>query len=348
MQATYLGDHRFDDRWPDVSAAALEKSHAGDVAVLETLRSIPAAQLSSEDQLNQELFRRLYQGSVDAYAWGQQYLPITQRRGVQTSAELAELIQFAGTKDYQNWIARLEGLGVYVDQTIALMREGMRRGLVQPKVIMQRVPDQISKQIVADPTASAFYKPFRSMPATIPPAEQERLRAESRAAIEKTVVPAFRRLQDFVTKEYLPASRESVGVWDVPGGEAWYQNRVGWFTTTNLTADEIHEIGLKEVARIRGEMEQGHPAGRVQGHLPGIPALLRTDPRFRYTDPQRLLEAYRIHGKADRPVAAAVLRQAAAHAVRGAADSRRVGARHDDRVLQRARARRAPWQATTT
>ena len=297
VQATYLGDHRFDDRWPDVSAAALEKKHAGDVAVLETLRSIPTAQLSSEDQLNQELFRRLYQGADDAYAWGQQYLPITQRSGVQTSAETAELIQFATVQDYQNWIARLEGLDAYVDQTIALMREGMRRGLVQPKVIMQRVPDQISKQIVADPTASAFYKPFRSMPATIPPAEQARLRAESRSAIEQTVVPAFRRLQDFFTKEYLPASRDSVGVWDVPGGEAWYQNRVGWFTTTNLTADEIHEIGLKEVARIRGEMERIIQQVGFKGTFPEFLHFMRTDPRFRYTDPQRLLDAYRAMAK---------------------------------------------------
>ena len=184
-----------------------------------------------------------------------------------------------------------------MDQTIALMREGMRRGLVQPKAIMQRVPEQIAKQIVADPTASAFYKPFRSMPATIPPAEQERLRAAARTAIDRTVVPAFRRLQDFVTKEYLPASRDSVGVWDVPGGEAWYQNRVGWFTTTNLTADEIHEIGLTEVARIRGEMQKVIQQVGFKGTFPEFLHFMRTDPRFRYTDPQRLLEAYRAMAK---------------------------------------------------
>jgi len=293
LRATYLGDHRFDDRWPDVSAVALERRHAGDVAVLETLRSIPTSQLSADDRLNHQLFQRLYQDKVDAYAWGRQYLPVTQRSGVQTAAETAERIQFATVQDYRNWIARLEGLGVYVDQTIALMREGMKRGLVQPGVIMKRIPDQIAKQIVADPTASAFYKPLRTMPSTIPPAEQERLRTEALAAIEQTVVPAFRRLQEFFAKEYLPASRDSVGIWDVPGGEAWYGNRVGWFTTTDLTADEIHEIGLEEVARIRGEMQKIIEQVGFEGTFAEFLRFLRTDPRFRYTDPQRLLAAYR-------------------------------------------------------
>jgi uncharacterized protein (DUF885 family) len=292
LQATYVGDHRYDDRWPDASPGALERSHAGDVAVLEALASIPPGQLSEADQLNRELFRRVYQGSVDAYAWGLQYLPITQRRGVQSAAEVAELIQFSTAQDYANWIARLDGLGPYVDQTIALMREGMRRGLVQPKVIMQRVPDQIAKQVVSDPTASPFYAPFRTMPATLGPAEQERLRSAAQASIRQTVVPAYRRLQSFFVDEYLPACRDTVGVWASPGGDAWYQNRIAWFTTTGLTADEIHEIGLKEVTRIRGEMQKIIEQVGFKGSFAEFLQFLRTDPRFRYTDPQRLLEAY--------------------------------------------------------
>ena len=297
VQATYLGDHRFDDRWPDASRAAIEKSHAGDVAVLETLKTIPTASLSGDDPLNKELFRRIYQQSVDAYEWGLQYLPITQRGGVQTAAETTELIQFSTVKDYANWIARLDGLGTYVDQTIGLMREGMRRGLVQPKVIMQRVPDQIAKQIVADPAASPFYAPFRTMPATIPAAEQQRLQAAARDAITRTVVPAFERLQKFFVGEYLPACRDSVGVWDSPGGEAWYQNRIAWFTTTNLTADQVHELGLKEVARIRGEMQKIIEQVGFKGSFPEFLQYLRTDPKFRYTDPQRLLDAYLVMAK---------------------------------------------------
>jgi len=297
LLATYLGDHRYDDRWPDASPGALAKSHAGDVAVLETLKSLPTSQLTGEDPLNKELFGRMYRDSVDAYAWGLQYLPMNQRDGVQTAADLAELIQFATVKDYTNWIARLDGLGTYVDQTIALMREGMRRGLVQPRVIMQRVPDQIARQIVADPTASPFYRPFREMPESIPAAEQERLRAAGRDTITRSVVPAFERLKTFVVDEYLPASRDTVGIWDTPGGEAWYQKRIAWFTTTDLTADQIHEIGLKEVARIRGEMQKIIQQVGFQGSFQDFLQYLRTDPKFRYTDPERLLEAYRAMSK---------------------------------------------------
>jgi uncharacterized protein (DUF885 family) len=295
--ATYLGDHRYDDRWPDRSPAAIEKSHAGDVAVLKTLGTLPTSALTGDDPLNKELFRRMYQQSVDAYDWGLQFLPITQRDGVQTVAETTELIQFSTVKDYTNWLARLDGLGTYVDQTIGLMREGMRRGLVQPKIIMQRVPDQIAKQIVTDPTASPFYAPFRKMPATIPAAEQLRLQAAARDSISGTVVPAYQRLQKFFAGEYLPACRDSVGVWDTPGGAAWYQNRIAWFTTTDLTADQVHELGLKEVARIRGEMQKIIEQVGFKGSFPEFLQYLRTDPKFRYTDPQRLFDAYLVMAK---------------------------------------------------
>jgi len=111
LLATYLGDRRYEDRWPDLSAAALARSHAADRAVLDSLAVIPSASLSEGDRLNQKLFGRLYQGELDAYAWGLQYLPITQRDGVQSVHELAELLPFATVQDYEKWVARLNGLG---------------------------------------------------------------------------------------------------------------------------------------------------------------------------------------------------------------------------------------------
>jgi uncharacterized protein (DUF885 family) len=297
LHATDVGDHRYDDRWPDDSLTALARDHAGDVDALAALGSIPPDQLSNADQLNRDLFGRMVQGSIDAYAFGLQYLPISQRGGVQTANEVAELIDFATDADYANWNSRLERLGAYIDQTIELMREGMRRGLVPPRIIMQRVPDQISRQIVADPEASPFYAPYRDMPAAIPAAEQARLREAARAAITRTVIPAYRRLQAFFTGHYLPACRETVGVWALPGGDAWYQNRVAWFTTTGLTADEIHEIGLREVERIRGEMQKVIEQVGFQGSFADFLEYLRTDPKFRYTDPDRLLLAYRSMAK---------------------------------------------------
>jgi uncharacterized protein (DUF885 family) len=297
LGATYIGDHRYDDRWPDLSDNATATSHAGDLAVLSTLAAIDPASLTDADRLNRELFRRLYQGSVDSYAWGAQYMPINQRGGVQSASELAGLINFSTARDYENWIARLDGIGPYVDQTIALMREGVKRGLVQPKVIMQRIPEQIAKQVVTDPEASPFYAPFRTMPASMPAADQEKFRAAGRAAIARSVVPAYRRLQDYFARDYLPHCADSVGVWALPGGEARYQNRAAWFTTTNLTPDQIHEIGLKEVARIRGEMQKVIEQVGFKGSFQEFLHYLRTDPKFHYTDPQQLLNAYMVMAK---------------------------------------------------
>jgi prolyl oligopeptidase len=292
VDASFQGDRRFDDRWPDRSSAALARSHAEDRAVLDALDRIPDDQLSPGDRLNRDLFARQYRGALDAYQWGLQLLPITQRHGVQSINELADALPFGTVQDYDNWIARLAGLGTYVDQTIDLMREGMRRGLVQPRVIMERVPAQIARQVVPDPAASPFYAPFRAMPDSIPVAEQQRLRAAGLQAIEQQVIPAYRRLQTFFNEQYLPASRSTVGIWDTPGGADWYQRRVRWFTTTDLTADQVHQIGLDEVARIRGEMQQVIERVGFEGSFEEFLQFLRTDPQFRYTDPQQLLQAY--------------------------------------------------------
>ena len=297
LLATYLGDRRYDDRWPDLSSAALARMHAADRAALEALAAIPPESLPEGDRLNQRLFRRMVQGRLDEYTWGLQYLPITQRDGVQSVHELAELLPFASVRDFENWIARLDGLGPYVDQTIDLMREGIRRGLVQPRVTMERVPAQIARQVVDDPAESPFFSPFATMPEAIPVAEQQRLRTEALRAIELQVVPSYRRLQEFFAKEYLPATRGTVGIWDTPGGADWYQQRIRWFTTTELTADEIHEIGLREVARIRGEMQKVIDRVGFKGSFAEFLHFLRTDPQFRYTDPQQLLQAYQVMAK---------------------------------------------------
>ena len=295
--ATYLGDRRYDDRWPDLAPIALARSQAADRAVLDALGAIRSDSLSASDRLNQTLFRRLYQGKLDEHSWGLQYLPITQRDGVQSAHEMAELMPFATIDDYENWIARLNGFGPYLDQTIDLMREGMRRGLVQPRIVMERVPAQIARQVVEDPAASPFFGPFAKLPESIPAAERQRLRTEALRAIEREVVPAFRRLQVFFDEEYLPASRDTVGIWDTPGGPEWYQQRIRWFTTTELTADEIHAIGLREVARIRGEMQKVIDQVGFKGSFEEFLHFLRTDPQFRYTDPQQLLQAYQVMAK---------------------------------------------------
>ena len=291
--ASFLGDRRYNDRWADASLAALERRQQHSRETLERLKSIDMAGLSEADRLNYRLFRKQYENDVEGYQFRWYLVPLNQRDGVQTADELADALRFATVKDYEDWLARLRALPVLVEQTTALMKEGIRAGMVHPRVIMERVPAQIEKQIVDDPAKSSFFKPFLRFPETIPPAERERLAAQAQAAIREQVVPAYRKFQRFFLEEYLPACLEKAGVWQLPRGKELYAFRTRLFTTTNLTPEEIHRLGLEEVKRIRGEMEAIIKQIGFQGSFEEFLQFLRTDPRFYYKDPQELLEAYR-------------------------------------------------------
>ena len=292
INATYVGEHRYDDRWPDLSAAALQASNAADRAALVALEHIDPAALSADDRLNRELFRRQTQASLDSFAYGERYLPLSQRSGLTSLHRVAEVIDFRTVQAYEQWLARMNSFDRYVDQNIALMREGIARGLVPPKIIMQRLPAQIAKQVVAEPEQSPFFAVFRDMPATIPAADQARLQAAARTAIATKIVPSYRRLAQFLDEDYLPKCRDSVGIWDTPHGAARYVELTRFYTTTDLTPDQIHKIGLDEVARIRGEMLQVIAKTGFKGSFDDFLVYLRTDPKFHYTDPQQLFTAY--------------------------------------------------------
>ncbi len=158
--ATYIGDHRYDDRWPDLSPAALQASYEGDQAVIAALDRIDPQQLTPEDQLNRDLFRRQYQANIDSYDYGSQYTPLSQRGGLASMHRITDVVVFKTVGDYQQWLSRIGTIDQLVDQNIALMRAGVQRGQVPPKVILQRVPPQLDQQIVADPTRSPFYEAF--------------------------------------------------------------------------------------------------------------------------------------------------------------------------------------------
>jgi uncharacterized protein (DUF885 family) len=290
--ATYIGDPRFNDQWPDLAPAALQASYEGDKAVIAALDRIDPRQLTPEDQLNRDLFRRQYQASIENYEYGEHYTPLSQRGGLASMDRIADVVLFKTVKDYEQWLRRLGTLDKLVDQNIDLMRAGVQRGLVAPKIIVQRVPPQLDKQIVTDATQSPFYEAFRKMPDWIPAAEQTRLQAAARDAITKTVVPSYTKLKQYVVNEYLPQSRDSVGLRDTPDGVARYAELARFYTTTQLTPDEIHELGLREVARIRDEMMKVIAKTDFKGSFDEFLTYLRTDPKFRYTDPAELLEAY--------------------------------------------------------
>jgi uncharacterized protein (DUF885 family) len=297
ITATYIGETRYNDRWPDLSLAGVQASHDADRAALARLESIDLAALTDADRLNRDLFRRQTRASLASFEYGEHLVPLSHRSGLTSAHRLADVIVFRSVKDYEQWLARMNGLDAPLGQVVDLMREGVRRGLLPPKVLMQRLPKQIDAQIVSDPTQSPFYQPFAQMPATIPSADRERLQQAARAAITNTIVPAYTRLKQYLEQEYLPKSRDTVGLWDTPNGLQRYAELAKFYTTTDLTPDQIHELGLKEVARIRAEMQQVIAKTGFEGSFEEFLAYLRTDPKFRYTDPKQLLVAYEAMAK---------------------------------------------------
>ena len=297
VRASLLGDRRWNDRWEDLSFDTIRRQQAHDLDVLGRLGKTDRGQLSPQDQLNYDLFKKRYETKIeeDQYHW---YLvPLNQREGIQTSDELANLLRFQTVKDYEDWISRLLAFPGYMDQTIALMREGMREHILLPKIILQRIPAQIDKQIVDDPAASPFYKPFKRFPGSMAEADRSRLAKAASEAVRSGIIPAFKRFKQFFVEQYLPASFDQVGVWQMPRGGEMYAFFVRRFTTTPMTPEEIHQIGLKEVKRIHAEMQALVDQTGFNGTLDEFFKFLRTDPRFYYKTPEDLLTAYRAIAK---------------------------------------------------
>ena len=290
--ASIQGDRRFDDRWTDFSLSSIEASARADREALERIRQFDRAKLSPADQLNYDTFLWLQQNRVERQRFREYLQPIGHQGGIQTADGLAEGLPFADTRDYRNWLARMRALPVVIDQIIVLMKEGVKAGKVPPKVLMQRVPGQIAAQVVDDPSKSPFYRPFLKFPAGVPEADRAALQAEAREVIAQRLVPAYRTLQAYFNDQYLPKTRSGIAVSDLPDGRAYYDFLAADYTTTRLSADRIHEIGLKEVARIRGEMEKIRVEVGFQGDLSAFFEHLRTDPKYFHKTPGDLLTAY--------------------------------------------------------
>ena len=295
--ASSLGDRRWNDRWEDASLEANAKNEAHARATLEALLKIDRANLSPADQLNYDLFRKDAETDIAGFKFRMHLLPINQRGGVQTADELGERLRFQTVKDYEDWIARLRAFPPLMDQTIALMREGVKAKVLWPRVVLERVPAQIDKQIVPDPEESPFFKPLTKFPNELSTVDRDRLAKEAREAIDQAVIPSFEKLKRYFVDEYLPASFPQIGVWQMPEGAELYTFLAKRFTTTDLTPRQIHEKGLSEVARIRSEMEAIMKKVGFTGTRQEFFTKLRTDPQFFYKTPEELLEAYRAMAK---------------------------------------------------
>lgn len=291
-EASTQGDRRWNDRWTDESLAAHAQRHQHYQEILAGLAKIDRSTLSPADQINYDLFQKRYAERVEGYKFHWFLLPLNQRQGIQTSDDLADALRFETLKDYEDWLARMRAFPALMDQTIALMRQGIQERMVHPKVIMQRIPAQIDKQLVSDPKQSPFYKPFLHFSRNISAADQQRLEAEVRQAVEQQIIPAFKKFKQFFVSEYLPACYDQVGAWQLPHGDQMYAYFVRLYTTTNLTPEEIYQTGLKEVARINAEMDRVMQQTGFKGTRQEFFNFLRTDPKFFYTTPKDLFEAY--------------------------------------------------------
>jgi len=298
LGASYLGDERYNDRLPDLSPTAREASQQATRDSRTKLLAIDRKQLSLADQLNYDIYLGMLDVGIAGFRFPSERIAVTHQGGVHTLADnMLQVLRFERGKDYADWIARLRAYGTYTDQTIALLREGMASGWLPPKAIMQRVPAQIAAQVVARPEDSAYYAPFIKMSANLSGAEQASLSAQGKAAVADVVLPALQRFQKFFNDEYLPATRTTAAAGDLPDGKAYYDYLANYYTTTELSAAQIHDIGVKEVARIRGEMEKIRQEVGFKGDLPAFFTYLRNDARFHHNSAEQLLTAYRALAK---------------------------------------------------
>ena len=292
LYATYYGETRYNDRWPDISPAAQAARDAADARVLAELARIPRDALQPAEQLNHDLFRHQYETRLAAIPFHREYYAIAARGGPQSLNEVAELMPFETVSDFETWLRRMQAIPAYLDAYGERLRRAAAETRTQPRAVMERVIEPLAKQVVDDTADSPFFDRFRSYPDAIPAAQRERLTAEAKRVIADAVIPAYRRFQAVFRDEYLPATRETVGLWDTPDGREHYKFLARYHTTTELTPEEIHAIGLKEVARNRAEMQQGMDEVSFEGSLTEFFEHLRTDPQFYYKTGDELFRAY--------------------------------------------------------
>ena len=309
LGATFFGDMRYNHLLPDASLDAIRASQKADRDALARLKAIDRGALSAADQLNYDTFGWQLERTIERQRFREYLAPISHRGGLQTLHEATEQLSFRRVKDYEDWIARLRGVGRLTDQVIVLMREGQAAGVMPPAVILKRVPAQLAAQRVEQAEASPFYAAFQRFPEDIALADRERLRAEARAAISEVVLPAYERLSKAFNEDYLPKAPEGIAALERPDGKAWYEFLARYYTTTDLTPDAIHALGLTEVARIRAAMEAVRQEVGFAGTLEEFFTYLRTDPKFFHRSPEALLDAYRAVSKRIDPELVKVFRR---------------------------------------
>ena len=304
--ATSIGHPGQDARWTDYSPAATASRSEYLRRTVQRLDSVDRGRLPAGDQLNYDLYREMIETAILGLEFANDpmplrgvvphnlRMPLSQMEGVQQDIpRIISLTPASTVADYENIVARLASASVLIDQTIALMREGLAHGMTPPQITLRDVPRQVMAQIVDDPHASPLLAAFTKWPAAVPQADRDRLTKAAVAAYTERVRPAFTRLHEFLVTTYLPACRSTIGASALPKGAEMYAYNVRWHTTTARTAKEIHEVGLAEVKRLRTAMDAIVAKVGFKGSFDEFKEFLRTNPAFYYTDPDALVSGYR-------------------------------------------------------
>ncbi|MBS0461233.1 MAG: DUF885 family protein [Proteobacteria bacterium] len=297
LMATFIGDPRYNDQLPNMlSKDYIDATNRFNEEWLAKAKAIGSAGLSGQALLSYQIFIEQQQDAVDGERFRGELLPIDQfnnlalmavQLGSGTNAQ-----PFTTVKDYDDWLARAGKIPAIYDTAIANMREGVKEGIVQPRVLMVKVIPQLDAVIKDKPEDSEFWAPIKNMPKDFSAADKARLTAAYRHLIADQLMPSYRRLRDYIANDYMTHTRNTVGMDALPDGKAWYAYDVRTQTTTNQTPEQIHAIGLSEVARIAKEMDALRVQVGYKGDLKSFLHYLQTDPRFTFKSEKALLDGY--------------------------------------------------------
>ena len=287
--ATSRGVAGYNNRWTDESLEAIERRKHETVSLGQALSAIDRRKVDAQDQVNYDLFRRDVDDDLAAQRFPRELLAITQLAGPQYLSSTLDIMPARTARDYQDIVARLDAVPQRLAQVEARLRRGVETGVVSPRVVLRDVAAQLDAQTPEDPLQAPLLKAFAKLPEGI----SEEARTDAVRIYREKIVPAYRKLREYFVSAYLPHARETVALSALPEGVDWYLERVRRETTTSLTPHEIHQLGLSEVKRIRGEMEKVLARVGFKGTLADFATFLRTDARFYFTDARELVREYR-------------------------------------------------------
>ncbi|MBO9718375.1 MAG: DUF885 family protein [Pseudoxanthomonas sp.] len=298
LQATFQGDPRWNDQLPNyLSADFRKRSHDFTSEWLGKVEAVGEAGLQGQDLLSYRIFVRNARDALEGERFPGWMQPVNQFNNPATLVAMlgsgSSAQPFRTVKDYDNWLARAGQVPALFEQIIANMEQGMAAGVVQPRALMEKVLPQLDALIKPTAEETLFWNPIRNMPAEFTDADRERLSADYRRLIENKLMPSYRRLRGFIATRYLPATRTTDGLAALPDGAAWYAYNARQSTTTGLTPEQIHQIGLDEVARIHEEIRGVMKQVKFRGNMQKFFRFMQQDKRFQFADEDALLAYYR-------------------------------------------------------